>query len=65
MFDIQSLLRKQAQWQHSRADLSWAAKLQQSEKVREGLKAWVCSSSSTAPMAVRERRDGYLRSGSQ
>ncbi|MBT3295315.1 MAG: hypothetical protein HN919_22135 [Verrucomicrobia bacterium] len=60
MPDIQSLLRKQARWQHARAGLSWGAKLRQSEKVREGLKAWVCSSSVAAPMAVRERMDGYL-----
>lgn len=58
MSDIQSLLRKQARWQQARVDLSWGDKLRQSEKVREGLTSWVCSSSTSAPMAVRERRDG-------
>ena len=63
MSDIQSLLRRQAQWQHARAGLSWAAKLRQSEKVREGLKAWAYSGSVAASMAVRERRNGYLEQG--
>jgi len=65
MSDIQALLRKQAQWQQARAGLSWGDKLRQSEKVREGLKPWVCSSNVTAPMAVRERRDGYLEPDSR
>jgi hypothetical protein len=59
MSDIQSLLRKQAQWQQARVDLSWGDKLRQSEKVREGLKSWMCSGSTGAPMAVKERRNGY------
>ena len=34
MSDVPSMLKRQAEWQQSRAKLSWAAKLRMAEQVR-------------------------------
>lgn len=38
-FDVQELLRRQAEWQKSRKDLSWPEKIRMVEKVRDSVRA--------------------------
>ena len=35
MFDVKTMLERQARWQHSRAKLSWTEKLRMAEILRE------------------------------
>jgi len=37
-FDVQELLRRQAQWQKSRRALSWPEKIRMAEEIRESIK---------------------------
>lgn len=38
MFDVKAMLQRQAEWQSSRASRTWAEKIREVERVREGLK---------------------------
>jgi hypothetical protein len=35
MFDVKTMMERQARWQHSRAKLSWTEKLRMAEILRE------------------------------
>ena len=37
MFDTKAMLKRQADWQHKQARLSWAQKLRMAEQVRDGI----------------------------
>ena len=37
-FDVQELLRRQAEWQKSRKDLPWPEKIRMAEKIRDSIR---------------------------
>jgi hypothetical protein len=52
-FDVQELLRRQAEWQKSRQALSWPDKIRMAEKIRESVRALRATSPKDAPRNVQ------------
>ncbi len=48
MKDSEARLKKQAEWQKSRAEASWGEKIRQAEGVREGMASY-CKSRAASP----------------
>ncbi len=39
MFDVKAMLQRQAEWQRTRASRTWAEKIRDAERMRDGVKA--------------------------
>jgi hypothetical protein len=52
-FDVQDLLRRQAEWQKSRQALSWPDKIRMAEEIRESIRALRATSRKDAPKKVQ------------
>jgi len=48
-FDVQELLRRQAQWQKSRQALSWPEKIRMAQEIRESIQKLRATSAKDAP----------------
>lgn len=65
MFDVKTMLERQARWQHSRAKLSWTEKLRMAEILRESALA-MGSSRGTSDLRTKQetgnrREDAELK----
>jgi len=63
MFDVKSMLKRQALWQHSRAKLSWTEKLRMAEILREA--ALVMGSSQRKLELGTESKSGVSRNDAE
>ncbi len=57
MSEVLKLLEKQARWQKSRKDLSWAEKVRMAERVRADAARWLSSARKARPRTRKSASD--------
>jgi hypothetical protein len=58
MSDIKELLDRQARWQKSRKNLSWAEKVRMAERVRADAARWHSTARKAIPPTPKSASDG-------